>query len=676
MNKPWSNRTALVLLAFIFLVAPGLAQSQGDTQGDSSADASQPVRVRAEFRMHTDEQTGTLAVTASLQKGYHVYAMTQPKPFIATRIEVEGADQFALTNNWEASRAAKLRRHQSLDVELHEYEGQITWTAPFTLASGVSATELQIRGTVYAQACTESHCLAPKTYPFTARLVASDPANVTKDIPVEPTNAAAPATSAPPARLDFSKLEAQGNMAAALPLMIVLPMAFAAGLILNFMPCVLPVIGLKIMSFAQQAGDSRRRIFLLNAWYTLGIASVFLVLATLAVISGLTWGEQFSSVTFTGVLASVVFVFALSFLGVWEIAIPGFVGSGKANELAQREGPVGAFNKGVLTTVLATPCSGPLLGSALTWAVTQPPVLTYVAFALVGLGMASPYLVVGAFPQLLGWLPKPGEWMNTFKQMMGFVLLATVVYLLTIVPAAYVVPTVTLLVGLGAACWWIGRTTVTASPGRKLATWAQASVLAAAAGLVAFGWLHGVMESRFQRAVERELVERQSGAAGGAIATDVASPAALTLTEHVPGSNELSWQVYSRERLERLTAEGKTVLVDFTADWCLTCKSNEAIALNMPQTKRFIESHGVATLKADKTRPAADVDELLKALGNKAGSIPFYAIFPAGNPNQPILLDGLFTSPAAILHALKRAGPSRDAAQQAKVAMPRHPAGR
>jgi len=161
------------------------------------------------------------------------------------------------------------------------------------------------------------------------------------------------------------------------------------------------------------------------------------------------WGQQFSSVTFNVVLASIVFVFGLSFLGVWEIPIPGFVGSGKTNELADREGPVGAFSKGVLTTVLATRCSGPLLGTALTWAVSQPPMLTYLVFTFVGLGMASPYLLAAAFPNITDLLPKPGAWMNTFKQSMGFVLLATVAYLLTFIPISVVVPMVVFMIGLG-----------------------------------------------------------------------------------------------------------------------------------------------------------------------------------------------------------------------------------
>jgi len=183
----------------------------------------------------------------------------------------------------------------------------------------------------------------------------------------------------------------------------------------------------------------------------------------------------------------------------------------------------------------------------------------------------------------------------------------------------------------------------------KVSAWIQASAVALVVGFLAFGWLHGVMLGRFQQAVDRELARRDI------LVTHVASA-------DEKQSSDLPWQPYSHELLKKLTAEGKTVFVDFTADWCLTCKSNEAVALNTATTKKFIEANGVATVKADKTGLALEVDELLMRLGNKGGSIPFYAIFPANNPNKPILLDGLFTSPQPILDALQTAGPSRQPA--------------
>ena len=171
------------------------------------------------------------------------------------------------------------------------------------------------------------------------------------------------------------KVAAGSDSLADMHTVVILFLAFLAGLILNVMPCVLPVIGLKIMAFVQQAGQSRMQVFALNFWYSLGLLFVFWILATTAFFLQVGWGAQFSSVGFNVVLMAVVFVFGLSLLGVWEIPIPGLVGSGKASELTEKEGYFGAFCKGALTTVLATPCTGPFLGPAIGWAIKQPVVM-------------------------------------------------------------------------------------------------------------------------------------------------------------------------------------------------------------------------------------------------------------------------------------------------------------
>jgi suppressor for copper-sensitivity B len=407
-------------------------------------------------------------------------------------------------------------------------------------------------------------------------------------------------------------------------------MGFLGGLILNLMPCVLPVIGLKILSFLEQSGHSRQHAFALNVWYSLGMLSVFLVLATLAVTLGLGWGELFGYAGFNITLAAVVFTMGLSFLGVWEIPIPGFVGRGKTLVLAEREGIAGAFSKGILTTILATPCSAPFLASALTWAVSQPPLKTYAVFTAVGLGMASPYLLIGAFPGLIAFLPKPGAWMDTFKQIMGFVLLGTVVFLLTFIPIALVVPTVGLLFGLWAACWWIGRTPPTADPGVKVRSWLAAAAFAGAMWLLNFGWLADVMQGYFDRAVEEAMLNKNE--------------------------RRLAWQPFARPVLEEAISSGATVLVDFTADWCLTCKTLEATVLNTDVVREAVKANGVVMLRADWTHRQPEVTKMLELLGSK--QVPVLAIFPAGNPNQPIVLRGGYAQ-QTLLDALQKAGPSK-----------------
>src|SRR6185503_2025758 len=186
------------------------------------------------------------------------------------------------------------------------------------------------------------------------------------------------------------------------------------------------------------------------------------------------WGAQFGSTAFNVTLAAVVFAMALSLLGVWEVPIPGFFGSGSVQSAASKEGPLGAFLKGVVTTVLATPCTAPLMAAAIAWAITQPIAINLAVFATVGLGMASPYLLIGVYPELLRFLPKPGAWMETFKQISGFVLLGTVVFILSFIETAAIVPTLALLLGIAVACWLISRTPLTAEFGDRVKSWAYA----------------------------------------------------------------------------------------------------------------------------------------------------------------------------------------------------------
>ena len=391
------------------------------------------------------------------------------------------------------------------------------------------------------------------------------------------------------------------------------------GLILNLMPCVLPVIGLKILGFVEQGGQSRARTLVLNIWYSLGLLAVFMVLAAVAVNLHLKWGQQFQSSAFVIVMCGVVFVMALSFLGVWEIPIPGFVGSGQSAKLAAKEGAAGAFAKGVLTTILATPCSGPYLGAVFSYALTQSPLVTYIVFASIGLGMASPYLLIGAFPALIRFLPKPGMWMETFKQLMGFILLATVVYLFSLLDKDLFVPVLALMFGLWAACWWIGRTPLTAELGRKLRAWGIGAGFAAVVG-----WF---------------------------------SLTVLVPHPEVPHPAELDWQPYSEARLDRLLGQGKTVMVDITASWCPTCHVNSNFVLNTLPVKHVVQTNGVVPLLADFSNSSPEIDQLLKALHNSS-SIPLLAIFPAAHPHEPIVLFDL-VSRSQVLDSLQEAGPSR-----------------
>ena len=459
---------------------------------------------------------GTARVMFSISPGAaaHVYALAvrdrggvgNGKP---TLITVEKIPHWMI----DAPRPDRAPLEERTDVGSQAvYDKPVTWAVNISVPKDATGS-FPVEGLIGYQTCTATNCEFPTAARFKGEIVvaAGGTAQAGDMRPLSFTAAtygqaaqmaeaalgggAAPVGAGlhPPEMAAASALLGQlhPRVKGAEPtgLATVILFGFIGGLILNLMPCVLPVIGLKILAFVEQGRQNRARAILLNVWYSAGLLSVFMVLAALAANLHWAWGQQFQSATFNIVMCGVVFAMALSFLGVWEIPIPGFIGSGKSAKWAAKEGAAGAFAKGVLTTVLATPCSGPYLGAVFSYTLTQSPLVTYLVFASIGLGMASPYLVIGAFPELLRFVPKPGAWMDTLKQLMGFVLLGTVVYLLSLLESSWFIPVLTLLFGLWAGCWWIGRTPLTADLRRKLMAWCTGGAVAAAIGWFAFAVL-------------------------------------------------------------------------------------------------------------------------------------------------------------------------------------------
>ena len=583
-----------------------------------------------------------LLINATIEPGLHIYGVDQPKPIIATKIQIEASNSILSSSEFEAVTPPARRTHEILGVELLEHFGAAQWRSRLVFRDVTG--NLTINGSVFAQACEDEKCFAPESHSFSVELEASD------RLPIDhPTNSQAAMVDT-----SISRSTSEGDQGSVLDrlnvvptgkntssLIVVLPFAFLAGLMLNFMPCVLPVVAIKLLSLVKQSDFDRRRILLTNVFYSAGLVFVMSVLATLAVFAGFGWGEQFSRPVFSISLISVVFAFGLSLLGIWEVPSISFRVGATSN--GQASGFASAFGNGILSTLLATPCSGPFLGAALAWAVAQRPYLTYIVFVTIGLGMASPFLLVGAFPSLIRFLPKPGAWMNVFKQLTGSVMMATVVYLISFVPIASVVPTLLLLLGIGLSLWMTSLVPTYESIGKRLGAWSVASALIAGFAFVSFGWLEGVMAKRFERDAHRFLSKSPNTSS---------SPEWKVRTNQ--SESGIAWEDFSQERLESLLKAGKPVFVDFTADWCLTCKANEAVAIETTMVAEALKAGDITALKADKTAPNPAVDSLLRKLGNTSASIPFYAVFPAGRPLDPILLDGLYSTPRAFLDALKK----------------------
>lgn len=536
--------------------------------------AADRVEVSAQIVASNGGQQAELQITARVQPGWHIYSITQnpggPKP---TRINLVASDRYRLLGKFVAVPPATVHHYEFWpDLDVEEHEDQVTWSVPVEALGPDGWRGITISGDVLGQVCKD--LCVNFSQPFEAKatdellnfqnagtLRKTTDGNVIKT----------PSSTASPV---FKIGE----------IIIQLASAMLAGLLLNVMPCVLPVIGLKVMSFVQQAGESRKRVFALNAWFSLGLMSVFWILATLAVGVRLAtqgdlefgWGEQFQFSAFNIFLTSVVFAFALSFLGVWEVPIPGFVGASSANEAADREGATGAFIKGILATLLATPCVGPLLIPATTWAVQQPVWMTYTAFTFIGLGMAAPYLAIGAFPRLISFLPKPGNWMVIFKQIMGFVLLGTVVWLFSSLSEQYHTEVLALLAAIGFACWVIGRLPITASRSIRVQSWGWAVGTVAYVALIAFGTGRlttpvATIMAAFAIAIwilmqisENSSIKSKAWCWSGAITVLLLS---TTISYLALQHSELPWEPFSRAELNKYLSNGQTVLVDFTADW-------------------------------------------------------------------------------------------------------------
>src|ERR1700736_2620751 len=390
---------------------------------------------------------------------------------------------------------------------------------------------------------------------------------------------------------------------------------FIGGFILNLMPCVLPVISLKIFGFIKQAGQSRKKILRSGLAFTAGIFAWFIALALLLIALKLTgrdvtWGGfQFTNPYFVLGLSIIVLVFALNLFGVFELSLPQSMTSGLVST-AERKDDFGSFFQGLFATVLATPCTAPFLGTALGFAFTQSPTVILSMFVAVATGMSAPYLLLSAQPAWLRFLPKPGPWMVHVKQFMGFLLLATLLFLLYVLGAQRgldgIIWASCFLLIVSVICWMKGAffAPVASTKTRVIAALTMA-VLLAASGVYFIG--------------EKFAFAKISNA-GSQLTGD--------------------WQAFTPERLQTELIQGHTVFVDFTAAWCLTCKFNEASVLESAAVREAFQRHGIIKLKADWTNGDPVITKLLQQFGRPG--VPLYVLY-RGKSEEPIVFPELLT---------------------------------
>lgn len=395
--------------------------------------------------------------------------------------------------------------------------------------------------------------------------------------------------------------------------------AFLGGVILNLMPCVLPVISFKILSFVKMQGATRRVSMLHGIAFSFGVLVSFWLLAGLllsfqAYGNAVGWGFQLQEPLFVASLAAVLLIFGLSLFGVFEMGTLVASWAGGKEKVGKR-GLFASFFSGVLATAVATPCTGPFLGTAVGFAVTLPPHLALIIFSVLGLGMASPYFLLAAFPQCLRFLPKPGNWMIAFKEMMGFLILATVLWLIWVFSA---------------------ETNTTAL-----------FVLLIAFFFFALGcWIFGTWGKPIQKRLVRFTVGYGLGFAslvvGAVCLFQAASPRILAMGVEERGDvgRESLWEPFSKARIDALKREGKPFFINFTAKWCLICQTN-LISLQSDAVLRQFKELGVVLIKADWTKSDAEIAELLKLYGRN--SVPLYLFYPGGNGAEALILPQVLT---------------------------------
>lgn len=370
-----------------------------------------------------------------------------------------------------------------------------------------------------------------------------------------------------------------------------LVLAFIGGLILNVMPCVLPVISLKLFGLVKYRNESRRRIIEHNLFYTIGILATFIVLGFIVIGfksfgTQVGWGFQLQSPNFIAIMTIILFVFALNLFGMFEFATPG--GRSLGN-IQTEEGFVGDFFSGILATILSTPCSAPFLGTALTFAFTSSNFSIFLIFIAIGLGLAFPFILTGFFPSLVSFLPRPGNWMNNLKKVLGLTLILTMIWLLDVYNA--LVDGSSHLLKLGTALVFI---------------FAGFSILKKEKWIGSISFLIALL-----------LFLNLS------TTTAITSKDDQTALIRDKKANGLNWESWSTQKMQEYQENKQTVFIDFTAKWCFTCKINEKLVLDTENFRQLVNDNNIKLLIGDWTKR----DELIGSFLRQNGLVGVPAYF-------------------------------------------------
>ncbi len=369
-------------------------------------------------------------------------------------------------------------------------------------------------------------------------------------------------------------------------------LAFIGGLILNLMPCVLPVLSLKVMSLVKYKDSGAGYIH--GLYYTLGVVLSFLILASTLVIlkqsgEAIGWGFQLQNPTFVIILIALLSFISLSLFGVFNIGTSLTQLEGKK---VYKSGKLNAFMAGILATIVATPCTAPFMGVSMAYALSQDNITTYLVFVSLGLGLAFPYLLLSFKPSALKFIPKPGAWMERFKQFLGFPMLASILWLLWVIAAQKgsdaVLIALMMIFVLSLISWIYGN----------------------------FVSLKGSKTYRFISSLILIVLSL--------FAIQQASQSIHTLKEQATSPQQTVIN-FDKQKIKTLNAEGKTVFLRFTANWCITCKANEKLVINTTEVQTALNNNNIVQMVADWTNKSEKIAQEIERLGRSG--IPLYVFF-------------------------------------------------
>ena len=592
--------------------------------------------------------TVDVQLSARIEKNWHVNSNKPNEDFLIPSVVSAKASGIRLTRVQYPE--AKDLALSFADKPVSVYEGDVVFGLTLTIAEATPPGKQNAEITLSYQACNDKTCMPPSdaTVTLVVDVTPAVPANVPADSQTRPgtssggdfqeaigTAQGTPSAGSPAVAPGLSKggdsthASSPRPVAAAsersISLAVALLFAFLGGMILNLMPCVLPVLSLKILGMVKQAGETSRERLKHGALFTLGVVASFWVLAGIMILlqaggEQLGWGFQLQSPSFVLVLSIFLFLFGLSMFGVFEI---GTSLTGVGYGVAGGSSYTSSLVSGVLATTVATPCTAPFMGSALGFTLGAPAYVAFLVFTFVGLGMAAPYLLLTTIPALLKFIPRPGAWMESMKQFMGFLLMATVLWLIWVLSlqtgadGVVILLAALLFVALGG--WVFGRwgNIAKEKPTRRIA---QVIALVAIAGGLFFSL------------------------------TNIKAKGPETAGVHRQGSIE--WLTYTPELVEGLKAQGRTVFLDFTAAWCLSCQVNEKVAFSSEEVQNEFARRGIATVRADWTTHDETITKALATFGRN--SVPLYVLYAPGK--DPVLLPEIIT-PGIVLEALRNTTP-------------------